>query len=71
MIKKSRIFEISFVTFLVGISGAISQYPVGYLSDKLDRRLVIIYSSFGASIFWVIITVFVLSSSSEATNVLV
>ena len=45
------IFEISFVTFLVGISGAISQYPVGYLSDKLDRRTVIIYSSFGASIF--------------------
>ena len=45
------IFEISFVTFLVGISGAISQYPVGYLSDKLDRRIVIIYSSFGAAIF--------------------
>ena len=45
------ILEISFVTFLLGISGAISQYPVGYISDKLDRRIVIIYSTFGASIF--------------------
>jgi len=45
------ILEISFVTFLLGISGAISQYPVGYLSDKLDRRIVIIYSTFGSAIF--------------------
>jgi len=45
------IFEISLVTFLLAISGAISQYPVGNLSDKYDRRLVIIYSTFGASLF--------------------
>ena len=44
------IFEISLVTFLA-ISGAISQYPIGNLSDKYDRRLVIIYSTFGAALF--------------------
>ena len=33
------------------ISGAISQYPIGNLSDKYDRRLVIIYSTFGAALF--------------------
>ncbi len=45
------IFEISLVTFLLAISGAISQYPIGTLSDKFDRRLVIIYSTFGAALF--------------------
>ena len=45
------IFEISLVTFLLAISGAISQYPIGNLSDRYDRRLVIIYSTFGASLF--------------------
>ena len=45
------IFEISLVTFLLAVSGAISQYPIGNLSDKYDRRLVIIYSTFGASLF--------------------
>ena len=45
------IFEISLVTFLLAISGAISQYPIGNLSDKYDRRLVIIYSTFGSALF--------------------
>ena len=45
------IFDISLVTFLLAISGAVSQYPVGYISDKLDRRKVIIYSTFGAAFF--------------------
>ena len=45
------IFEISLVTFLLAISGAISQYPIGNLSDRYDRRLVIIYSTFGAALF--------------------
>ena len=43
--------NLSLVTFLLAISGAISQYPIGNLSDKYDRRLVIIYSTFGASLF--------------------
>jgi MFS family permease len=45
------IFEISVVTFLLAISGAIAQFPIGKLSDKFDRRLVITYATFGAAFF--------------------
>ena len=45
------IFEISIVTFLLAVSGAISQWPIGKLSDIFDRRKVIIYSTFGAAFF--------------------
>ena len=45
------IFEISFVTFLLAISGAVSQFPIGKLSDIYDRRLVIVIATFGAAIF--------------------
>jgi len=36
---------------LLAISGAISQFPVGKLSDMYDRRLVIVVSTFGAALF--------------------
>jgi len=45
------IFEISFVTFLLAISGAVSQFPIGKLSDIYDRRLVTVIATFGAAIF--------------------
>ena len=45
------ILEISIVTFLLAISGAIAQFPVGKISDIYDRRKVIVISTFGASIF--------------------
>ena len=45
------IFEISLVTFLLAISGAIAQFPIGKISDIYDRRKVIIFSTFGAAIF--------------------
>ena len=45
------IFEISLVTFLLAVSGAISQFPIGKLSDLYDRRKVIVFSTFAASIF--------------------
>ena len=45
------ILEISIVTFLLAVSGAIAQFPVGKLSDIYDRRKVLVISSFGASIF--------------------
>ena len=45
------IFEISLVTFMLAISGAISQFPIGKLSDIYDRRKVIIIATFGAAIF--------------------
>ena len=52
------IFEISIVTFLLAISGAVAQFPVGKISDVYDRRKVIIASTFGAAIF-ALITIFV------------
>ena len=45
------IFQISIVTFLLAISGAISQWPIGKLSDIFDRRYVIIIASFAAAFF--------------------
>ena len=45
------ILEVSIVTFLFAISGAISQWPIGKLSDVLDRRIVIFYTTFGAALF--------------------
>ncbi len=48
------ILEISIVTFLLAISGSIAQYPIGKISDVYDRRKVIIFSSFSASLFAII-----------------
>ena len=45
------ILEISIVTFLLAISGAIAQFPIGKISDMYDRRKVIVLSSFGAAVF--------------------
>ena len=45
------IFEISLVTFMLAVSGAISQFPIGKLSDMYDRRRVIVFATFGASLF--------------------
>ena len=48
------ILEISIVTFLLAVSGAIAQFPVGKISDIYDRRKVTVFSSFGAAIFAII-----------------
>ena len=45
------ILEISIVTFLLAVSGAVAQFPIGKISDMYDRRKVIVYASFGAAIF--------------------
>ena len=45
------ILEISVVTFLLAISGALSQWPIGKLSDNFDRRKVITYTTFAAAFF--------------------
>ena len=45
------IFEISLLLFLITISGGIFQWPIGYYSDKSDRRIVIIFSTFFAALF--------------------
>ena len=48
------IFEISIVTFLLAVSGAIAQFPIGKISDIYDRRKVIVFSTFAASTFSII-----------------
>jgi MFS family permease len=45
------ILEISIVTFLLAVSGAIAQFPIGKLSDIYDRRKVIVISTFAAALF--------------------
>ena len=45
------ILEISIVTFLLAVSGAVAQFPIGKISDIYDRRKVIVFSTFGAALF--------------------
>ena len=45
------IFEISLLLFVVTISGGLFQWPVGYYSDKTDRRVIIIFCTFLAALF--------------------
>ena len=45
------IFEISLFLFLITISGAIFQFPIGYFSDKQDRRKVLIACTFFSLLF--------------------
>ncbi len=43
------LLEISILLFIATIFGVFGQGPIGYLSDKFDRRLVIVTVTFGAS----------------------
>ncbi len=45
------IFEISLLLFLITISGAIFQWPMGYFSDGTDRRIIIIFAAFLGAVF--------------------
>ena len=46
-----NIFEISLLLFLITVSGAIFQWPIGYFSDRTDRRIIIIGCAFAAAFF--------------------
>jgi len=48
------IFEISLFLFLITISGAIFQFPIGYFSDRQDRRVVLIACTFISVIFCIL-----------------
>jgi len=48
------IFEISLLLFMITVSGGIFQLPIGYYSDKSDRRVIIIFSTFFAALFCVL-----------------
>ena len=45
------LFEISLLIFLITVSGGVFQFPIGYYSDKSDRRIVIIFCTFFAALF--------------------
>jgi len=45
------ILEISLYLSLITISGALFQWPIGYLSDRFDRRIIMITTAFLGSIF--------------------
>ena len=47
------IFEISLFLFLITIAGALFQFPIGYFSDKSDRRIIIIACTFVSAAFCV------------------
>tara|TARA_Y100000590_G_scaffold333539_1_gene379420 strand:- start:60 stop:1376 length:1317 start_codon:yes stop_codon:yes gene_type:complete len=61
------VFEISLYLFLITISGAVFQWPIGYLSDRFDRRLIIISTSLLAAIL-TILCFFSVSVSSDFIN---
>jgi MFS family permease len=48
------IFEISLFLFIITIAGALFQFPIGYFSDRSDRRIIIIACTFAAAIFCVL-----------------
>jgi MFS family permease len=48
--KNFTLLEISFTTCLLTFSGAIAQWPIGFISDRVDRRKVIVGVAFGATI---------------------
>ena len=45
------IFEISLLIFLITIAGALFQWPIGFISDKMDRRKIIVFSSIISAFF--------------------
>jgi MFS family permease len=48
------IFEISLFLFFITIAGAFFQFPIGYFSDRQDRRIIIIGCTFLSAIFCIL-----------------
>tara|TARA_B100001250_G_scaffold371663_1_gene356622 strand:- start:781 stop:1689 length:909 start_codon:yes stop_codon:yes gene_type:complete len=61
------VLEISLYMFLITVSGAIFQWPIGYLSDRFDRRLVLIVTTLIGSILS-ILCFFSVSESPDFIN---
>ena len=45
------IFEISLLLFVITVCGGIFQWPIGYYSDKSDRRIIIIFCTLFGALF--------------------
>ncbi len=59
------IFEISLLLFLITVSGGIFQWPIGYYSDKTDRRIIIIFCTFFSGLFC---TLAIIASGTSLEN---
>ena len=53
--KQLSLFEISIFMVILTSCGAISQWPVGFISDKIDRRIVLVSVTLIASVLSLII----------------
>jgi MFS family permease len=60
------IYEISILLTLIVAAGAIFQWPIGYISDRMDRRKVIIVSGILAIVFCILAILFSGTSFSNA-----
>jgi len=49
-LAKLSLFETSVLLFIATIAGVLGQGPIGYFSDKFDRRRVIIVTTLGSSV---------------------
>ena len=67
---KLTIFETSLLLVGVMLAGAIFQWPIGSLSDKYDRRKIIIASSI-AAVFFTVSAIFVSGIGSSLSNLFV
>ena len=47
--KGLSVLEVSIFMIIITSFGALSQWPIGYLSDKMDRRIILIGVTFAAS----------------------
>jgi len=61
------VLEISLYLFLITLSGAIFQWPIGYLSDRFDRRIILIITSLLGSVL-TILCFFSVSVSPDFIN---
>ncbi len=61
------LLEISLFLFLITVSGALFQWPIGYLSDRFDRRIILIITTLLGSIF-AILCFFSVSQSPDFMN---
>ena len=61
------VLEISLYLFLITISGAIFQWPIGYLSDRFDRRIILIITALLGSVL-TILCFFSVSVSPDFIN---
>ena len=56
------LFEISLYMMIITSAGALSQWPIGYLSDRIDRRVILIGCFFllasGLSLFFVFVKLY-------------